>query len=108
MGKRAIPALMEALSSEDQDVQGLAAFSLSRMGSPRAKEALDARAALPKIAQLATDREKKPSLRRAAAEALGWFSVREGEAIRALNEALHDPDEGVRSEAAKALGRINR
>jgi HEAT repeat protein len=117
-----VPALLTALEDRDPDVRNVAARSLGRMKLQAAEEALigllgndqavSARIAAiciemgPRTAPLLikTTREGSPKARFWAAKILG--EIRDARAVRALSDALLDPDPEVRSAATWALGQI--
>ncbi len=93
LGKAAFPALGKAKALEDPDPEArrLVIESLSCMG---------AAAVAPLTAALADD---NPGVRRAAARSLGTLGRDARPALPALEKAVSDPEEGVRTTAAKAL-----
>lgn len=118
-----VPTLLAALDDRDPDVRNVAARSLGRMKLQAAEEALigllgkhdqgvSARIAAiciemgPRTAPLLikTTREGSPKARFWAAKILG--EIRDARAVRALSDALLDPDPEVRSAATWALGQI--
>lgn len=117
-----VPTLLAALEDRDPDVRNVAARSLGRMKLQAAEEALigllgrdqfvSARIAAiciemgPRTAPLLikTTREGSPKARFWAAKILG--EIRDPRAVRALSDALLDPDAEVRSAATWALGQI--
>jgi HEAT repeat protein len=125
---RAVPSLIQALDDSNQWVRIVAAEALGQVGDQEATSALLAalnddsiwvrRASVVALGQLGStqavqpilqrvlgppDNEWPEALRDAAADALGAIG---GPAIKALIEALDDPDAWVSGSAAKALGRI--
>jgi HEAT repeat protein len=117
-----VPTLLAALEDKDPDVRNVAARSLGRMKLQAAEEALigllgkdqfvSARIAAiciemgPRTAPLLikTTREGSPKARFWASKILG--EIRDPRALRALSDALLDPDPEVRSAATWALGQI--
>jgi HEAT repeat protein len=93
IGVPAVPALIEALKDDDEDVRRAAAGALGEIGDPQAVPAL--------IEALKDDDEY---VRRAAVGALG--KIGDLQAVPALLEALKDRDEYVRWAAVGALGEI--
>jgi HEAT repeat protein len=93
--EQAVPALVEALGSEDMGLRLLAAKALGKIGSQDA---------IPDLRQALQDEHK--AVRRAAASALGGIGAEE--AVESLVEVLRDGsnDRRVRESAARALGQI--
>ena len=96
LGKAAFPALKKAkaLQDPDADVRRMVIEALSWMG-PDAVPAL-----------IAALKDASPAVRRAAARALGNLGAEAQAARSALETAASDPQEDVRTAAAKALQRI--
>jgi HEAT repeat protein/lysophospholipase L1-like esterase len=95
----AVPALIQALAREDGYGRGGASSALAKMG-PAAIEAVPALALGLKSAD--------PERRWKAARVLGRIGPGARTAVATLVEALRsDPDERVRANAARALGRID-
>lgn len=94
LGEDAVPACIEALSDDNQNLRGWAAQVLGQVGDPRS---------VPALIQRLDDRSA--AVRLAATEALGRLGERA--AVAALATAVvRDPAAQVRAEAARALGRI--
>ncbi|WP_305042367.1 HEAT repeat domain-containing protein [Geoalkalibacter sp.] len=97
--QRAVPALKDALSAEDLDVQAYAALALGNYGP-------QAHAALVRLAELW---ERAPEgLARHFAAVVGQIAPEADSPFLARLEALHDPCESTRAEAVAALGRRRR
>jgi HEAT repeat protein len=94
----AVPALINALRDPDPRVRDHAARAVEAVG-PAANQAVPA---LIENLQYPTDWE----VRRSAARALGSIGRKAQEAVPALKNALSDPDESVRLEAAEAIKKI--
>jgi len=96
LGKAAFPALKKAnaLQDPDAEVRRMVIEALSWMGPD---------AVPPLIAAL---KDASPAVRRAAARALGNLGADAQRARSALETAASDPQEDVRTAAAKALQRI--
>jgi HEAT repeat protein len=97
--REAVQALIDTLHDPSDRVRSAAVVALGKIG-PAAK------GAVPELVRVLRDRQAKPDLRRAAAEALGRAEADAAAVAGALTEALRDPDAGVRSAAALTLGRI--
>ena len=94
----AVPALIDALKADHEDVRGTAAEILGKIGS-------QAKAAIPALGTaLATD--KSVSVRTVAAGALGEIGRGVKDAVPVLEEALKCRFDDVRDSAAYALGEI--
>jgi HEAT repeat protein len=94
LGPAVLPTLEKPLADRDEDVRSMAVEALGWMG-PEA------------VAPLARAlKDKAPAPRRAAARALGRMGLPAKAAESALLDAVNDPDNEVRDEAAKALRRI--
>ncbi len=94
IGPHAVPALVEALNNEHEDVRSLAAKALGKIGP-------DAKATVPALLEALNDEDE--DVRSLAAEALGKIGP---DAVPALVEALNNEHEDVRRHAARALGEI--
>ncbi len=94
LGRRAVPALIDALNDPDGSIRYLAVGQLGRLR--------DARAVQPLIHCLQADRDE--IVRHWAADALG--EIGDASAVRPLVDSLADQDSGLRFCAAKALGNI--
>jgi len=88
-----VPALLQALGDEAEDVRKAAARALGRIGD---------RQAVPPLIQALGDEDE--DVRSAAAKALG--RIGDPRAVPVLIQALGDGDEDVRKAAAEALGGI--
>jgi hypothetical protein len=129
-GRRGVPALVDLLQDQREEVRAQAAMSLNMLG-PQAEEAkgallsalkdpsrdvrLSAAITIGKMENLTAgdvmDLAKRlddpaPAVRFEAAEALGKAGPVAEPAIPLLVEALHDRDERVRALAAEALGKL--
>ncbi len=98
IGPTSIPAFMELLNDQDEQMRSLAIWGLGEIG-PEANTAVPALTALLK--------EKNESVRQAAARALGEIGPQAQMAVPALTELLQDKDVLLRWVAAKALGEID-
>jgi HEAT repeat protein len=94
---KALEALRAATLGDDEDLAQAATFALTRMGDPSA--ARDACGRL--VVQLG---DHDPEQRALAARALGALAA--CDCVPAVCEALRDPDDCVRIDAAAALGMI--
>ena len=92
-----MPALIEALKDDDNEVRRNAASALGRIGPA-------AEAAVPALIEALKDDDNE--VRRNAAFALGRIGPAAEAAVPALIEALKDEDSDVQRRAAFALGRI--
>lgn len=97
-----MPALVARLvaAGDRPSNREAAAGALAEIGAPAASEAI------PALVQV-LEKEAPESLRRGVVRSLGALAVHDSEAIAPLIEALDDPEEGVRYDAAiqlKALG----
>jgi HEAT repeat protein len=119
-----VPALVEALGSENEDVARSAARSLGRAGRavlPRLAEAFKSERAI--VRRRATEalvwmgpdgvtgliaalRDQAPEIRQAGARGLGRIGPAAAAAQPVLLRAVNDPDAKVRTTAAKALRQI--
>jgi HEAT repeat protein len=97
IGSAAVPALIEAMSSDHPPVRETAVYTLGRIGP-------DARDAVPALA-LALDDDHE-DVRQWAAWALGRIGPDAVGAVEDLRGALTDPETWVRANAAEALGHI--
>jgi len=95
IGKPAVPALLNALSHKDKDVQPGSAVALGQIGDKRAVQPL---------MDVLRDGEQYWFLRSNAAEALG--RIGDKRAVSVLIGALKDDNSSVRSAAAEALGKL--
>ncbi len=125
LGKPAVPPLINALLSKNDDRVRIAVTALGKIGDPQATEPLlallaapgrispslvtealgeigDRRALTPLIACL---KEADMSTRLAALKALG--SIGDNRAAKPVAEFLNDPDKGIRGAAAEALKKFN-
>lgn len=94
LGEDAVPACIEALGDESQNLRGWAAQVLGQVGDPRG---------VGPLVQRLDDRSA--AVRLAATEALGRLGDRAAVAPLAT-AVVRDPAPQVRAEAARALGRI--
>jgi len=95
--RRAVPALVRALSDEDWRVARRAAGALG-------EAALEPDVAVPALVKSLD--HPQPWVRTTAAEALGKFGATARQAVPALGKAQHDPDGMAASAAANALREI--
>ena len=93
MGDDAIPALADALKSDQEGLRKMALSTMSRCG-PKA---------IPYFLSL-LKKDESPVIRASAAEALGNASPVTPDVTLGLVQALSDLEEGVRSSAADSLG----
>lgn len=105
--KEVVATLLELLKErQDLGTRGDAANALGYMG-PVAKDAVPLLIELLKVKE-----DKKPvmsaSIRKTAVSTLGKIGKDAQPAMLAIQEALTDPDPGIRSEAALALEKIGR
>jgi HEAT repeat protein len=89
--------LLRRLHADDPVIRVRAASLISEMGP-------HARTAIPALLDLLAD--ASPRSRKLAAWILGNLGKQAVEAILALRQALHDPDEGVRSVTRQALEKL--
>lgn len=94
--ERAVPAVGRCLADPNSTVRWRAARALVRIGDPSAVR--------PIARQLA--REEDAHVREASVEALGILGMKSMVAVAACTRALSDPSGSVRSQAARALGRL--
>ncbi|MGL5065382.1 MAG: HEAT repeat domain-containing protein [Microcoleus sp.] len=130
LGANAVPALCQALNSENRQLRWRAAAAIASIGSdaaaavPNLTRTLQdndayvrriAAYALGKIGQPATTAvpdlmlllaDSDTNLRRSSASALGQIGSPAAAAIPGLIARLHDSDASVRSNSARALGKI--
>ena len=94
---RASDALHDLLSYGDPEIRGMAVTSLAKIG---------VRESLPEVVKLAKDEDSE--VRRRAVAFMGDVATENDceEAVICLDEALHDREISVRSEALKSLGKI--
>lgn len=97
IGEPAVPRLIEALDSKDENLRGQAAYALGWMQTKAAE-------AVPALAEALGDRSSFVRFR--AATALALMADEADAAVPALREALGDEDARVRLQAAVALGEI--
>jgi HEAT repeat protein len=103
---QAIPALIEALADQDQEVRLYAALALKEMGA-------DASNAVPALAKVVADTGIGPStnslfyLRAAAAVALGKIGPAASRALPVLKTALLESNSYLRGQTAVAIWRID-
>ena len=98
--KTVIPAFIEALKDTSRFVRYLAASALDRFGS-------EARAAVPNLIELLSNKKEDVEVRREAARTLGRIGSEAKPAVPALIEALKDADDSIRLYAAFSLDEID-
>ncbi|HEY2251101.1 MAG TPA: HEAT repeat domain-containing protein [Planctomycetaceae bacterium] len=103
----AVPVLVTALESKDEQVVihaagALGAIGRSGIGRDEAGSGLDA--AVPRLKKLLT--HQSSSIRAHVASSLGDIGPDAANAVNDLTTALEDRDEAVRRESAEALGKI--
>jgi HEAT repeats len=97
----AVPALIEALKDNNQEVRWGAAYTLGLIGS-------ESRSAIQPLIQALLDANNNPDVRSTVADTLGFIKSQDKEVISALLEALKkDSSADVRESAAYSLG-LNR
>lgn len=94
LASKAVPALMDALLTNDEDLRLNSAIALGRIGKPAVAALSEALAS------------KDDDTRFYAVWALGWIGPEGKSAAPAVIRALRDKNEGVRRKAAYTLGRI--
>lgn len=97
IGSPAVPALIEALKSENKQVRWRAASALGEIGA-------EASSAVPALTAALQDEDEY--IRRIAAYALGKIGLEAASAVPDLIAALQDTDRNLRLVAAYALGKI--
>jgi HEAT repeat protein len=97
-----VPALLKDLKSKNFKTRASAAEAIGKLGAVRATDAKDA---IPLFIDM-VKKDREPSVRKAATEALGRVDPDPKTAVPVLLGALKDKDVTVRQAAAAALGRF--